>query len=301
MAARRSAVLLLGQLLLAAMVALALAVASPLKASAVAGLTVAELGGGALLLAIAPLVLGESMAPSRRFSGRIGHLPRALCRDAFALEVALGRMALEPWRAPPDTLAGGPLPPHPILLVHGIACNRAVWWPLLTRLRAAGVGPVRAVSLEPLFADIEAYATGLLPELDALTSLGGGRAITIVAHSMGGLVARAALRRARPGLIGRIITLGTPHHGTALACPFRWPNTRQMCPGSGWLTELNACQEDRLDIPVTTLYSLDDNYVIPAESARFRGTRAIELHGLGHLSLLESKRVLEHVMSEILS
>jgi triacylglycerol esterase/lipase EstA (alpha/beta hydrolase family) len=117
---------------------------------------------------------------------------------------------------------------------------------------------------------------------------------------MGGLVARAALRCARPGLIGRIVTLGAPHHGTALACWFRWPNARQMCPRSRWLTQLNACEEGRLQIPITTLYSLDDSYIVPAGSARLEGARPVELQGIGHLALLNSKVVLEQVVSELL-
>ena len=170
----------------------------------------------------------------------------------------------------------------------------------LARLRAAGVGPVRALSLEPLLADIETHAASVLAELEALASRSGGMAITMVGHSMGGLVARAALRAARPGLIGRIITLGAPHHGTALACRFRWPSARQMCPGSSWLARLNDCQEDRLAIPVTSLYSVDDNYIVPADSARLGGARAIELQGLGHLALLDSEPVLTRLVSELL-
>lgn len=301
MSARLSGWVLGGQLLLAAALAAALAVASSVRAPAIAALSLVELCAVALFLAIAPLALGRSMAAGGDSPRGLGQLLRALCGDALALEVELGRMALEPCRASADSVsAAGAISPHPVLLVHGIGCSRAVWRPLLARLRAAGVGPVRAVSLEPLFADIEAYAADLLPELEVLASRAAGRTITIVAHSMGGLVARAALRKARPGLIGQIITLGAPHHGSALACCFRWPSARQMCPGSSWLTELNACQEGRLDIPVTTLYSLDDNYVVPASSARLRGARALELQGLGHLSLLLSKRVHEHVISELL-
>ena len=301
MAARWSALLLAGQLLLAAVLAIALAAASALRAPAIAALALLELGSVALLLAVLPLVLGRSRAPGAASPGRWNHLLRALCGDAFALEVELARMAAEPCRAPPGRAAiANASRPRPVLLVHGFACSGAVWRPLLARLRAAGVGPARAVSLEPPFADIEAYAAEVLAQLEALSSRGGGRAVTVVAHSMGGLVARAALRRARPHLIGRIITLGAPHHGTALACCFRWSNARQMCPGSSWLTELNACQEGRLGIPVTTLYSLDDNYLVPAGSARLRGARTLELEGLGHLSLLGSKRVLEHVLSELL-
>jgi predicted alpha/beta hydrolase family esterase len=300
-AARWSASTLACQLLLAAGLAAALAAASALSGPAVAALTLVELCVIALLLAAAPLALGCSMAPGSVSGRRMGHLLRALCRDALAFEIELTRMALEPWRALPEAASRAPARrPRPVLLVHGFACSGAVWRPLLARLRAAGVGPVRAVSLEPLLAGIETYAAQLLEELEALGSRAGGHAVSIVTHSMGGLVARDALRRARPGLVGRIITLGTPHHGTALACRFRWPNARQMCPGSSWITELNAAQEGRLGVPITTLYSLDDNYVVPASSARLEGAREIELQGLGHLSLLDSRRVLEHVVSELL-
>ena len=300
MAARWSVSLLACQLLLAAVLAVVLATATALSGPVIAALAAVELCVTAVLLAIAPLVLGRCMAPRHVPRRPMGLLLRALCSDALAFEIAMGRMALEPCRASPDLAAAGPLPPRPVLLVHGFGCSRAVWRPLLATLRAAGVGPVRAVSLEPLFAGMELCAAKLLGELEALRSRSAGNTITIVAHSMGGLVARAALRGARPGLIGRIITIGAPNHGTALACWFRWPSARQMCPGSGWLEELNACQEGRLGIHITTLYSLDDNYIIPASSARFQGARTIELRGLGHLGLLASKTVLEHVMSELL-
>lgn len=302
MAARWSAMVLACQMLLAAGLAAVLAAASSLSGLAVAAWVFAELCCVAILLSAAPLALGRMMAaPGCISRGRTAQRIRGVCGDAVALEVALGRMALEPWRAPAE-LAGAdaPLVPRPVLLVHGFACSRAVWRPLLARLHEMEIGPVRAVSLEPLFAGIESYAADLLAELEGLGARGDGTAVTIVAHSMGGLVARAALRAARPGLIGRIITIGAPHHGTTLACCFHWPSTREMCPGSGWLTQLNACQEGRLTIPMTTLYSLDDNYVVPARSARFQGARTIELRSVGHLGLLDSKTVLEEIVSELL-
>lgn len=302
MAARWSALVLICQLLLGAILAAALIAASTLSGPAIAAWVIVELCGVGFLLAIAPLALACSMAPGSAPRGRVRYLLPALCSDALAFEVALGRMALEPWRAAADAaLATRPWCVRPVLLLHGFGCSGALWRPLLAKFRAAGVGPVRAVSLERPFAGMETYSATLLAELEALCRRSGGDTITIVAHSMGGLVARAALRVARPGLIGRIITLGTPHHGTAVACCFRWPNARQMCPGSSWLQELNACQEARLDIPVMTLYSLDDNYIVPARSACLEGARAVELQGVGHLGLLASKRVLEHVLSEVLA
>jgi len=301
MAARWSALALIGQVLAATAVAGTLAELSALSRTAIAVWVIVELYGVALVLAITPLALGRSMAPGGLSYRRMGSVLLAVFSDALAFEMAMGRMAWEPCRAPPELAAAGPLTPRPVLLVHGFACSGAVWRPLLARLRAAGVAPARAVSLEPLFGGMEIYAAGLLSELEKLHSLSGGRRITIVAHSMGALVARAALRRARPGLIGRIITIGAPHHGTALACRFRCPGVRQMRPDSPWLEALNASQEGRLTVPITTLYSLDDNYISPPCSARLQGARAVELQGIGHLGLLTSKRVHEHLLSELLA
>lgn len=299
MAARWSALALALQLLLAAaLMAVLCEVAAPSRA-VIAVSTVAALGGIALLVSAAPLVLARWGAPAAASAPRTGHLLRALWSDAFALEMQLARMALEPLRRPPDLTPAVPPLFRPVLLVHGLGCSCAVWRPLIARLRAAGFAPVRAVSLEPLSAGLETCASQLHGELEALVARGAVAPIVIVAHSMGGLAARAALRQAPPGLIGRIITLGTPHHGTALACRFSWPSARQMCPGSRWLEELNACQEGRLGIPVTTLYSLDDNYIFPAASARLQGARSIELEGLGHLALLTARTVLDRVVSEL--
>ncbi len=205
----------------------------------------------------------------------------------------------DPLRTRAARLPGpGSHPPARVVLVHGIACNRAVWRPLLAALRSAGIRGVHAINLEPLFADIDTYARDLLGRLEAIGA-SPARPVAIVAHSMGGLVARAALREAKSGMIGRIITVGTPHHGTAIACRFRWPSTRQMCCGSPWLLELNARQEARPGLPVTSLHSLDDNLIVPAGSAVLPGARSIELRGLGHLSLLCSPDVLRRIVAEL--
>lgn len=43
----------------------------------------------------------------------------------------------------------------------------------------------------------------------------------IIAHSMGGLVARRYIYL-KPGQVGGLVTLGTPHHGSPLADSFQW-------------------------------------------------------------------------------
>lgn len=62
--------------------------------------------------------------------------------------------------------------------------------------------------------------------------------LLLVGHSMGGLVARAYLRRYGELRVARLITLGTPHRGSLLAHLGIGRNARQMEPGSVWLREL---------------------------------------------------------------
>lgn len=308
MAAAVAASALLCQLLLATGLAAALAGVFGLRVIPAAAVALIVFYCIALSLAAAPFVL----APRSKAAGGAGGAARrtqarqllgSLLLEALVLDLTWAGMAIEPIRGSPrrwprDAVVRA----RPVILVHGFSCNRAVWRPLIQRLAAAGFGPLRAVSLGPMFASVETFASALIAELEAMVDLcGDPGAVTVVTHSMGGLVARAALRHASPGLIGRIITLGAPHHGTAVACRFRWQNAREMCPGSRWLEDLNATQEGQLPVAVTTLYSLEDNFILPATSSRLQGARAIELRGIGHLSLLRSRRVFDCVVSELLA
>ena len=229
---------------------------------------------------------------------------RTVLAEAGTLLISAMRMSTWWWRADPpgcspnrSTASGHPAPP--VLLVHGILCNGAIWGPLRHRLSAAGCERVEGIDLQPLWADIETFAIHLVHTLEAMHRSSGGKRIVIVAHSMGGLVARAALRLGGAPLIARIITLGTPHHGTAIACLLPFTPMRQMCPNSQWLKDLNAEQEGRLLLPVTCVYGQDDTLVVPPGSAVLKGARHLPLEHLGHLQLASSPRVLTEVLEEL--
>ena len=297
MAARFWRIVLAARLLAAGAVGVCAAAFLAAPGAALVAGAAAWMGMSVTLVAVS-LVVARRGARSDGSRAAIVMVLRILCLEAMQFELMLFRMAAEPVLAWLDRVAGRPsAPPAQVILVHGIACNRAIWRPLLAALRAAGIERVDAVNLEPPFADIDALAQALLEQIEGLRA--SGRPVVIVAHSMGGLVARAAARIANPGVIGRSITLGTPHHGTEIACRFGWPSTRQMCRGSPWLLELNGLQEGRLGVPLTSLYSLDDNLIAPATSAAIRGARLIELRGLGHLSLLSAPAVLEGIVAEL--
>jgi pimeloyl-ACP methyl ester carboxylesterase len=77
-----------------------------------------------------------------------------------------------------------------------------------------------------------------------------GKRVTILAHSAGGLVARVVLQRACPGIpqesqesIDRLITIGTPHFGAALATGFGdlfGTRVTSLKPDAGLIQRLNS-------------------------------------------------------------
>ena len=253
------------------------------------------------LLALSFLIAAFS-APSSSCVGGLDRL-RALLNEGVHFNLAVLAMALSgdqlPAAAAALDAAAAQRPPRPLLLIHGIVCNRSIWRRWLQRLHAEGFAPIRAVNLEPLFADIELHASRVEQELHALQRESNGARVAVVAHSMGGLVARAALRSLGPDAISRIVTVAAPHHGTQIARWFRWLPVRQMSPDSPWLRALNAAQEGQLAVDFTSIYSLHDNLIVPPRSARLAGARMHELRGLGHVGLLSSRDTIEYAMAAL--
>jgi triacylglycerol esterase/lipase EstA (alpha/beta hydrolase family) len=142
--------------------------------------------------------------------------------------------------------------------------------------------------------------------VEALCQASGTPRVIIVAHSMGGLAARAYVRQHGAARIARIITLGTPHHGTSLARLGLGANARQMqrarsgeAPESDWLRSLAGAEDAASRALVTSLYSHHDNIVAPQTSSYLPGARNIEFGGIGHVALGSNRQVLSCIMCEI--
>jgi triacylglycerol esterase/lipase EstA (alpha/beta hydrolase family) len=205
------------------------------------------------------------------------------------------RMALFRWlmRDPPPARAAAP-----VLLVHGVLCNAGVFRGLRADLVAHGIGPVYALSYGPPLASIELFAEQLAARVDAILAETGAARVALVAHSMGGVVARAYLRRHGGGRIALLMTLGTPHHGSVHARLFPGTCLAQIRPGSAWLAELNR-REAAPGARVVSLWSWHDSMVAPQTSARLAGARNIELAGVGHNALLGDRQVFDLVAAEL--
>lgn len=207
------------------------------------------------------------------------------------------------WRQPfraqaePDDLSRPPAPTAGVLLVHGFVCNRGLWNPWMRQLRQRGI-PFLAVNLEPVFGAIEAYVEPIDAAVRRLESA-TGRPPLIVAHSMGGLAARAWLRRlGGPRRCAGIITIGTPHRGTWLARFAFSRNGRQMQRGSDWLSQLSDSGA-RMDVPFVCYYSHCDNIVFPAATATLPGAHNVHVPGRAHIHLLGSAQLFDDVLAKL--
>ncbi len=183
----------------------------------------------------------------------------------------------------------------PILLVHGYGCSRAAWWWLRRRLEARG-WVVATINLEPIYADIERYVEPLAQRIDAVLAETGASRLVLVGHSMGGLVARAYLRRHGADKVSRVVTLGTPYGGSELARIGFGANGRQMVPGNDWLTQLAEYPQV---VETTTIFSPHDNYVMPQTNLELADAQRRTLDGLGHLAMLYSPRVADALLDAV--
>jgi len=87
--------------------------------------------------------------------------------------------------------------------------------PLSHALRRAGYRPIE-VGYDSWGTSLDQICAGLEPLL-ARIDREETESLHIVAHSMGGLVARALIQRHRPSRLGKVVMLGTPNGGSEIA------------------------------------------------------------------------------------
>ena len=260
----------------------------------------------AALLAVRMLIVARNFWHSRRFGG--APAPHGVAA-AGAARLFLGEfganLRTSSWGMLRPRLSAVPSPGEgslPVLLIHGYVCNRGFWAPLSRRLAQAGIVH-GAVDLEPVGAGIDEFVPLVARAVDELLAHTGARQVILVAHSMGGLVARAFLRQHGVQQVARVITLGTPHHGTALANLAVGRNARQMSrPGGAphvWLAQLDADETPATRALFTSIWSHHDNIVAPQASSHLPGATNIALGGIGHVALAADPRVMRQVLSEI--
>ena len=184
---------------------------------------------------------------------------------------------------------------NPILLVHGWGANSACFLVIQIWLKWRGYKNVYAVSYTPPVIDARKLAAQLARHIDKALAATGADKVHIVAHSMGGLLTRYAIKNlGMADKIDKVITLGSPHMGSKLA---------GMLPGGGNIPQMRYQSEfarELADGGLTpghnvryfSIYSEFDNFVLPSHSSVLDGTADnIHVPYHGHVALLYSPAV----------
>ena len=194
---------------------------------------------------------------------------------------------------------------YPVLLLHGYGANSGFWQRMHQRLQSQGISHC-AVDLEPVLGSIDDYAPRVEAAVRDLLLEQTTSQVIVVAHSMGGLAARAWLRRYGTHSVARVITLGTPHAGSLLAGYGIGVNARQMLPASAWraeekhwLSELAKSEDAALRALFLCIWSRHDNIIAPQTSAELPGADQVALDKIGHVALAFDTRSVDKVMEEI--
>lgn len=277
-------------------------IAAAVAAVMISGGTPVQAAAWAAVLALATRVLPIlATFPIAYWPGRQD------CTPPLAPSMLAGTVAREIWatirlfffyhpfeklvaRLEPDYITAGDTP---IVLVHGFFSNAGFWESMKPALRSAGRRNLFSLNLEPPFRNIQDYVGQLESRIEDACTRSGSGSVVLVAHSMGGLVARACAPRV-PQRIRHIVCLGTPHYGTLLASLVPWENTRQMRAGSSWLHQLNSAGHS--GVPITNIYSAHDNIIVPHTSAALDGAKNLPIKGVGHLDMAFSRAVRESLV-----
>jgi triacylglycerol lipase len=201
--------------------------------------------------------------------------------------------------------------PGPVVLVPGYGGKTKSLEHLADKLRAAG----RTAEVFPLPGDGTGDLRAQAAELDAFVDRVRGTApsVDVVGYSAGGVVTRIWIDDlGGRAVVRRVITLGSPHHGTRVAglarafvsssCPSA---CQQLAPDSPVLGELNSADETPSGPLWTSLWTDYDQIVTPPDSGRLEGSTAIRLQSVcadertDHSGLPESRLVAGIVLESI--
>jgi len=166
----------------------------------------------------------------------------------------------------------------PVLLVPGYGGSLGVLDPIRIALEEQGRLAVMVPALGDGTGDLDAQAENLAEVADRTLAESGASSLDVIGFSAGGLVARLWVKdHGGAALARRVLTIGSPHHGTAVAetvlggvgdCSTA---CEQMVPDSDLLRSLNAGDETPDGPRFVSVWSVVDRVAVPPTTAALDG------------------------------
>jgi triacylglycerol lipase len=187
----------------------------------------------------------------------------------------------------------------PIILIHGVIDNRSVFAMLRRGLQRRGFGRIISLNYSPLTDDVRVVADRLETLVERVCLETGYERVHVIGHSMGGFVARYFVQRmGGDARVHTLVTLGTPHKGTAVAELVPHPVTRQMRRDSDITRQLTA-PAPGCHTRFVAIWSDLDHLILPHTNARIEhpdlNARNVLVPSVGHNSLPIDGRVVHEI------
>ena len=188
-----------------------------------------------------------------------------------------------------DIEAGEPDGYSPLIFVHGLGSHGGEFLLLSRYLRMMGRKRSYAIRFDDDQSVVE-KAAALARFIRDVKKATGEAQVEVVAHSLGGVVARLAIANHRLGTsVQTLITLGSPHNGTY---PARFGATSDLLdlrPDSELMEKLNSRPWPK-NVRGVTFWSRNDLLILPAESAAMEGAEQVDTTPFTHYSYLLDPR-----------
>lgn len=235
-------------------------IALPLALGAVvAGVSYAAFGWFALN---GRAVLLSRVRPGRRAACLLRGLASAMAAQAIMVAAYPLGPLLQSRRQPGGAGGGQDADAAPVVVcLHGLYHNPSAFWRIRWALGRAGISRVLILGYPSFRDDFETEAARLAGRLRQLAP--PGAPLCFLGHSLGGLMARRLASEA--DFLGRtrcLVTLGTPHQGSALARLAVGRLGRSLAPDSGLFGRLTTLP-DPPGARLVALASPVDNLVVP--------------------------------------
>ena len=200
----------------------------------------------------------------------------------------------------------------PVLLVPGYGGSTGSLRTLAATLTQSGRDATVVQLPGDGIGDLNAAADSLGAAAQAAMARTGASSVDLVGYSAGGIVARLWVADDGAEVTRRIVTLGSPHHGTDLAtlagtvasdaCP---EACRQLATDSDVLRRLNAGDETPPGPTWVSIWTNQDQTVTPPDTARLDGAINVPVQSVcadavvGHSDLPSTPLVQAMVLAEL--
>jgi len=187
----------------------------------------------------------------------------------------------------------------PILFIHGVFHNPSTFAWLKQRLAWLGWRNFHELSLYTSLRPIAYNAELIAQAVERIRKQFSVKQIDMIAHSMGGILARYYLRFLKgDGRVRNLVTLATPHQGTSLSRYALFSELRELSPDSKLFRRLKRSGPPKKTRVVAISGELD-LLIKPTDHAFWPEVRNIRLRGVGHAGVLFSRRVLQIITSHL--